>query len=62
MGPEENMPAGPGAIDVFRTERGEALVQAFIAALTGRDRDEAFALVRLPPRPARAEPDLFEGD
>ncbi len=41
------MPAGPWVIDVFRTERGEALVQAFIAALTGRDRDEAFALIRL---------------
>jgi hypothetical protein len=41
------MPAGPWVIDVFRTEQGEALVQAFMAALTGRDRDEAFALVRL---------------
>jgi hypothetical protein len=34
-------------IDVFRTEQGEALVQAFMAALTGRNRDEAFALVKL---------------
>jgi hypothetical protein len=41
------MPAGPWVIDVFRTEQGEALVQAFIAALAGRDRDEAVALVRL---------------
>lgn len=41
------MPAGPWVIDVFTTERGEALVQVFISALTGRDRDEAFALVRL---------------
>jgi hypothetical protein len=41
------MPAGPWIIDVFRTEQGEALVQAFITALTGRDRDEAFALVKL---------------
>ena len=39
--------AGPWVLDVFTTERGEALVQAFMAALTGRDRDEAFALVRL---------------
>lgn len=37
----------PLVIDVFRTERGEALVQAFIAALTGRDRNEASALIRL---------------
>jgi hypothetical protein len=43
----ERMPAGPWVIDVFRTERGEALVQVFISALTGRDRDEAFALIRL---------------
>jgi len=41
------MPTGPWILDVFRTERGEALVQGFIAGLTGRDRDEAFALVRL---------------
>jgi hypothetical protein len=41
------MASGRWIIDVFRTEQGEALVQAFIASLTGRDRDEAFALVRL---------------
>jgi hypothetical protein len=41
------MSPGPWAIDVFRTEKGEALVQAFIAALRRRDRDEAFALVKL---------------
>ncbi len=41
------MPSGPWVIDVFKTEQGEALVQAFIASLTGRDRDEAFALVKL---------------
>ena len=41
------MSPGPWVIDVFRTEQGEALVQAFIAALMGRDRDEAFALVKL---------------
>jgi hypothetical protein len=41
------MPASPWAIDVFRTEQGEAVVQAFMAALAGRDRDEAFALVKL---------------
>lgn len=38
------MPAGAWVIDVFRTEQGEALVQVFMAALIGRDRDEAFAL------------------
>lgn len=41
------MPAGPWVIDLFRTERGEALVQAFISGLAGRDRDEAFALIKL---------------
>lgn len=41
------MSSGRWVIDVFRTEQGEALVQAFIASLTGRDRDEAFALVKL---------------
>jgi hypothetical protein len=41
------MSSGPWVIDVFRTEQGEALAQAFIASLTGRDRDEAFALVKL---------------
>lgn len=41
------MPAGPWIIDVFKTEQGEALVQVFMAALAGRDRDEAFALVKL---------------
>ena len=41
------MSSGPWVIDVFRTEQGEALVQAFMAALTGRNRDEAFALVKL---------------
>ncbi|MEO8585035.1 MAG: type II toxin-antitoxin system RelE/ParE family toxin [Acidobacteriota bacterium] len=34
-------------IDVFRTEQGEALVWGFIAGLTGRDRQEAVALVKL---------------
>ncbi len=41
------MASGRWIIDAFRTEQGEALVQAFIASLTGRDRDEAFALVKL---------------
>ena len=41
------MSSGRWVIDVFRTDQGEALVQAFIASLTGRDRDEAFALVKL---------------
>ena len=41
------MSSGPWTIDVFRTERGEALVQVFIGRLLGRDRDEAFALVKL---------------
>lgn len=41
------MSANLWVIDVFRTERGEVLVQAFLAALTGRDRDEAFALIKL---------------
>jgi len=41
------MSAGPWTIDVFRTERGEALVEAFIGSLVGRDREEAFALVKL---------------
>ncbi len=41
------MSSGPWAIDDFRTEQGNAPVRAFIAALTGRDRDEAFALVKL---------------
>ena len=41
------MAYGPWVIDVFRTEQGEALVQAFVEGLTGRDRDEAFALVKL---------------
>ena len=41
------MSSGPWVIDVFRTKKGEALVWAFVAALTGRDRKEAIALVKL---------------
>jgi hypothetical protein len=41
------MSSGPWVIDVFRTEKGEALVWAFIAALGGRDRKEAVSLVKL---------------
>ena len=41
------MPSSPWVIDVFKTEQGEAVVHAFMASLGGRDRDEAFALVKL---------------
>ncbi len=40
-------PTGPWSIDVFRTERGEAPAKTFVAGLSGRDRDEAFALIKL---------------
>ncbi len=40
-------PPGPWAIDVFRSERGEAPARSFVAGLVGRDRDEAFALIKL---------------
>ena len=41
------MPSSLWAIDVFRTEKGEAPVRSFVAGLVGRDRDEAFALIKL---------------
>lgn len=41
------MPTGPWAIDVFRTEKGEAPARSFVEDLVGRDRDEAFALIKL---------------
>jgi len=40
-------PQAPWTIDAYETEQGEKLVWAFIAALEGRDRAEAIALVKL---------------
>jgi hypothetical protein len=43
----ERRSPGRWAIDVFRSERGEAPARSFIAGFVGRDRDEAFALIKL---------------
>ncbi len=38
---------GPWTIDAYETEEGEISVAAFLKALTGRDKTEAVALVKL---------------